>query len=239
MPKSRSHPSVNLTSNTPPRNSLIPTHSHRHAAPSAPWPWVDIDDGVDPMQLQTELQPVPVYCDHGTCGGFCWKEYPRSQFPNWTDKQVKKSKIWDAMYYYNIKNCVIYHVDVNDKGLFTNADSLTTFNDDMEGTWRMFMEPRSPEGLRARALFIENLSGPVLQMLGAKYNIEPFFFSSSLNWIPSRYQEGIRPGEGDHITITMTFLRSLSERSTTQTSSLSEHTGPQNLTLPYILTLLK
>lgn len=53
------------------------------------------------------------------------------------------------------------------------------------------------------------MSGPVLQMLGAtcvalycppasltvstqrrsnRYNVEPFFFSSSINWIPSRYQ---------------------------------------------------
>ncbi|KAF8892908.1 hypothetical protein BD779DRAFT_1130654 [Infundibulicybe gibba] len=52
------------------------------------------------------------------------------------------------------------------------------------------------------------MSGPVLQMLGARYNIEPFFFSSSLGWIPSRYQEDVQAGIGDHITITMTFLRS-------------------------------
>lgn len=44
-------------------------------------------------------------------------------------------------------------------------------------------------------------------MLGAHYNIEPFFFSSSLNWIPSRYQEELRPTKGDHITIILTFLR--------------------------------
>ncbi|KAJ3552828.1 hypothetical protein NP233_g12785 [Leucocoprinus birnbaumii] len=46
-------------------------------------------------------------------------------------------------------------------------------------------------------------------MLGAKYNIEPFFWSSSLNWIPSRYQEDPQPGRGDHITICLTFLRSM------------------------------
>ncbi|KAF9467131.1 hypothetical protein BDZ94DRAFT_1249633 [Collybia nuda] len=55
------------------------------------------------------------------------------------------------------------------------------------------------------------MSGPVLQMLGARYNIEPFFFSSSLNWIPSRYEEEVRPKEGDHITITLTFLKSLED----------------------------
>ena len=60
-----------------------------------------------------------------------------------------------------------------------------------------------------------------------RYNIEPFFFSSSLNLIPSRFQEEVKPGEGDReflrnfclllpiltqskdITITLTFLRSV------------------------------
>ncbi len=72
--------------------------------------------------------------------------------------------------------------------------------------------PRNP---RVRALFVENMSGPVLQMLGTmcaqfpsiqmfeftgayvSYNIEPFFFSSSLSWIPSRFQEEVQPGRGD------------------------------------------
>ncbi|KAF6751701.1 hypothetical protein DFP72DRAFT_473080 [Ephemerocybe angulata] len=53
------------------------------------------------------------------------------------------------------------------------------------------------------------MSGPVLQMLGAKYNIEPFYFSSSLNWIPSRFQSAVKDGFGDHMTITLTFLRSM------------------------------
>jgi hypothetical protein len=67
-----------------------------------------------------------------------------------------------------------------------------------------------------RALFVENMSGPVLCMIGAKYalsslkgrmaegtlyryNIEPFFFSSSLNWIPSRFQSDVREGTGDRM----------------------------------------
>ncbi len=96
---------------------------------------------------------------------------------------------------------------------------------------------------RVRALFVENMSGPVLQMLGTtyaqfpsiqlfeftvayfSYNIEPFFFSSSLSWIPSRFQEDVQPGRGDRelisslcrstlaqplrtdVTITLTFLK--------------------------------
>ena len=30
-----------------------------------------------------------------------------------------------------------------------------------------------------------------------RYNIEPFFWSSSLSWIPSRFQEEIQSGIGD------------------------------------------
>jgi len=37
--------------------------------------------------------------------------------------------------------------------------------------------------------------------------VEPFFFSSSINWIPSRYQEHPLPKIGDHITVTLTFIR--------------------------------
>lgn len=64
-----------------------------------------------------------------------------------------------------------------------------------------------------RALFVENMTKDVMQMLGTKYvhrsievtqsqtlyryNIEPFFFSSSTNWIPSRYQESMVPKESD------------------------------------------
>lgn len=58
-----------------------------------------------------------------------------------------------------------------------------------------------------------------------RYNIEPFFFSSSFNWIPARYQESV--GEGDRefperlntedfnpisvpdITLTLTFIRAM------------------------------
>ncbi|KAF8991947.1 hypothetical protein BDQ17DRAFT_1370148 [Cyathus striatus] len=169
-------------------DSLIPNPSHRHAAPSAPWPWMDIDDAVDQTQLITELPPIPEDCDHNACGGR-------------TEEQDL-----DAIYKYNTaKDCIIHHVDVNSKGLFENGILLDS--------WKRFMEGQSLKDVRIRALFVENLSGP------------PFFFSSSLNWIPSRYQEDVRPGVGDHITITMTFLRSLSKYYTVESSSISENTA--------------
>ncbi|KAF8997735.1 hypothetical protein BDQ17DRAFT_1544282 [Cyathus striatus] len=204
-------------------DSNIPNPSHRHGAPSAPWPWMDIDDTVDSEQLKTKLPPVPDYCDHLTCDGDCWKKYPKSRFPNWTDKQVKKSGIEQAINDYDkTKPCVIHHVDVNDEGLFANPGSLETKNHDAGGTWKTVMERKLPSNLRVRALFIENLSGPVLRILGAKYNIEPFFFSSSLNWIPSRYQEDVKPGECDHITISVTFLRSIVSENQTKIAESSK-----------------
>jgi len=76
-------------------------------------------------------------------------------------------------------------------------------------TWDL----QRPEGIRVRSLFVDNLTPSVLRMLGTKYgvsfaclltlmaisryNIEPFFFTSSANWIPSRYKEAPIHGQGD------------------------------------------
>ncbi|RDB19710.1 hypothetical protein Hypma_013163 [Hypsizygus marmoreus] len=203
----------------------IPAPSHRHAAPSAPWPWIDIHDGIDAEQLASEAPPIPRPCDHKECT--CWIGYPQSRFPNWTEAQVERSRIADAIKNYN-KNvaCVIYHVDVDTQGFFTDAGKIEAPEHDKETTWKIVVDNQRPDNLRVRALFLENLSGPVLQMLGAKFNIEPFFFSSSLSWIPSRYQEEIQPGKGDHITISLTFLKSLEgQYSTTRGNNGSIHTS--------------
>ncbi|KAH6910723.1 hypothetical protein BKA70DRAFT_1271341 [Coprinopsis sp. MPI-PUGE-AT-0042] len=194
----------------------IPPPSHRHAAPSAPWPWVDIQDGVDKEQLASEKPPIPQQCLHDNSCNSCWKGYPQSLFPNWTKAQVVKSRIYEAIHNKDEKPCKIYYVDVSTEGRFTDADHFEV-NPDEERSWKFILgqqqtdqSPPISENRRVRALFVENISGPVLQMLGTKYNIEPFFFSSSLNWIPSRFQEEAISKVGDHITITMTFLRSMS-----------------------------
>lgn len=122
---------------------------------------------------------------------------------------MKKARIYDAIHHYSRhQDCIIYHVDVDHKGFFTDAGKFTAVNGREVETWDAIVHETRPDNLRVRCLFLENLSGPVLQMLGAKYNIEPFFWSSSLSWIPSRFQEEIFPKEGDHITVTLTFLRS-------------------------------
>jgi len=58
-----------------------------------------------------------------------------------------------------------------------------------------------------------------------RYNVEPFFWSSSLGWIPSRFQESVVPGDGDRqyrmlcpkaplisctdITVVLKFIRTM------------------------------
>ncbi|KAF8902609.1 hypothetical protein CPB84DRAFT_1678779 [Gymnopilus junonius] len=194
----------------------VPHPSHRHAAPSAPWPWVDLEDEVDKAQLECPSPPIPPPCDHKNCGG-CWKGYPQSRFPNWTKRQVIKSKIYSAIRDYSReKDCICHRVDVDSNGFFTNPGPIIASHGEENQVWNELIHEERPEGTRVRALFLQDVSGPVLQMLGAKYNIEPFFWSSSLNWIPSRFQEEIQPGVGDHITITLTFLRSMSNHDAVQ-----------------------
>ncbi|KIY69198.1 hypothetical protein CYLTODRAFT_420913 [Cylindrobasidium torrendii FP15055 ss-10] len=189
----------------------LPPPAYRHSAPSAPWPWVDLADDVETDNSKSP-QPIPDKCDHQSCNGACWKEYPRSRFPNWLPAQVKRSRIQDAIENYDVKERSTMNVlDISDRGIFKAGDKIIVPEEEKDKFWNTLIDTKSnlqrPAGTRVRAIFVENMSGPVLQMLGAKFNIEPFFFSSSLSWIPSRFQEEVRPGIGDHITVTFVFLR--------------------------------
>ncbi|PPQ75298.1 hypothetical protein CVT24_007521 [Panaeolus cyanescens] len=203
--------------------------SHRHAAPSAPWPWVDIEDIIDIDELSGEKSSIPKPCDHMMCDR-CWQRYPKSLFPNWTPRQVEKSLIDGASKV--ISNSVLYYVDVDSHGFFHSRSSLVSTKEaNLDEVWYEIRKDRPKlidddthqlvrhEDMRVRAIFIQDMSGPVMQMLGTRYNIEPFFFSSSLNWIPSRYEEEVQPGVGDHITISLTFIRSLPKGLATNLSS--------------------
>ncbi|KAK1231177.1 hypothetical protein PQX77_005703 [Marasmius sp. AFHP31] len=119
-------------------------------------------------------------------------------------------------------------MDMRDTGRFIDGETFLNGDDETHDEfWRRLVSIKRPEGTRLRALFVKNMSGPTLQMLGAKYNIEPFFFSSSLSWIPTRFQEEVRPGKGDRrlhsifrdaieihgtcadITVILTFLQAV------------------------------
>lgn len=136
-------------------SNRIGAPSHRHAAPSAPWPWVDIqDDGecpkkiavlsflsptlrhaVDHKQLETSEPSVPSPCDHQGCDN-CWKDYPQSLFPNWTPAQIKKSKIGIAIQDYpRDVPCVIHHVDVDDNGHFRDSNKHVTTESTIKESW--------------------------------------------------------------------------------------------------------
>ncbi|KAF8587585.1 hypothetical protein K439DRAFT_1337830 [Ramaria rubella] len=196
------------TQEVPPR---IPAPSHRHASPSGPWPWQDLDYETRHGSPQVSLVQEPLRCSHekGECDGGkypCWAGYPQSLFANWTPGQVMRSRIKEICAQSTM--CTIYHVDVGDDGHFWDAERHSISDED-KGQHMSLMNKERPEGTRVRVLFLENLSVPVMGILGTKYKIEPFYFSSSLNWIPSRYQEEMRQDEGDHITITLPFLRAV------------------------------
>jgi len=172
----------------------------RHAAPSAPWPWIDIDDHVE---LYSEAKE-PWTCPHppGYCVD-CWKLYPQSLFPNWTKEQVDRSGMKTRAI--STGNCIMHRIDVKDNGDFSDPGYRVVQQN--EEFWQVLQRNRRGKDVRLRALFVENLTEPVLQMLGTWYNVEPFFWTSSINWIPSRYQENICLREGDHITVTLSFPR--------------------------------
>lgn len=208
----------------------LPNPSHRHAAPSAPWPWIDIHDELDHAQLETMSPPVPDPCTHTSCEN-CWTGYPQSQFPNWTPGQVLRSKIEGVIRNYDRDiPCRIYRVDVTSGGHFTDVDTLEIRAENIGDMWAEIKETQKLVNNRVRALFLENLSGPVLQMLGTRYNIEPFFWSSSINWIPSRFQENSQVGKGDHVTITLQFLKAM-ERIKDNTGMANEDEPDDHSTL--------
>lgn len=217
---------------------------------------------MDPVQLASELPPVPPLCDHASCGG-CWKGYPQSRFPNWTEAQVSRSKIANAIANYgrSADPCVIYRADVLANGIFKNVPSVVATDKDLDGTWntvirtivrplhrtvefhvvcdiaawtwtsvskflcldywscylwssdrkifelercssRIYLDPSfkclEQGGMLSRSNIWSKFNFQVI-CIGTfdSYNIEPFYFSSSLNWIPSRFQEDIQDGKGD------------------------------------------
>ena len=150
---------------------------------------------LDPMQLECVEPPIPP-CNHspGRCNR-CWMGYPRSHFPQWTKPQIRKAKIYDAISNSpGNKHCICYRVDVNMQGFFTYAREMTHEYGNEDSIWdgliheqvslsHLFLYERSirlqrPQDTRLRALFLQDLSGPVLQMLGTKYPYSYTFLPS-------------------------------------------------------------
>ncbi|KAG2076944.1 hypothetical protein BDR04DRAFT_1148648 [Suillus decipiens] len=194
--------------------SSIPVPVYRHAAPSGPWPWVDFK-----TDLSSFEQPFRK-------GEHEWRRYPQERFVNWSPIPVARSKILTQCAHTGVKPCVIYSIDVTGDGQFKKRGQglyRVEVSEEKENEfWSQLEEEESivRKNVRVRALFVDNLSESVLKILGTKYNIEPFFFSSSTNWIPSRYQEGVRHGVGDHITVILPFIQTIEKKN--RTSNLSD-----------------
>ncbi|KAF8553795.1 hypothetical protein OG21DRAFT_1463498 [Imleria badia] len=172
----------------------VPAPIYRHAAPSAPWPWMDFDTDA------SEVHPFPP----GELGQDPeWSHYPQSLFRNWTHDQVERCGI---LKFAPNEPCSVYKVDVFKDGSFDKNDEDRTVEVQNPRAYWERLETCPPSDIRVRALFVENMTVPVLQILGTKYNVEPFFFASSANWIPSRYEEDPKPDE-DHITVVLPFIR--------------------------------
>ncbi|KAG2357380.1 hypothetical protein BDR07DRAFT_1463573 [Suillus spraguei] len=199
------------SANTPLRPPTVPAPPYRHAAPSGPWPWMDFD--VDSTTSTTVIEPS-------------WRGYPQSQFGNWTPDQVRRSKMLEKCLVN--KTSTVYWMDVRDDGIFARSnmggkgDTMVVGPGQEDGFWDMLITGRPPN-IRIRSIFVDDLTSPVLRMLGTRYNIEPFFFTSSINWIPSRYQEASTHKKGDHITITLPFVRTLHGSRTAPTSPPLSH----------------
>ncbi|KAJ8582390.1 hypothetical protein M405DRAFT_846472 [Rhizopogon salebrosus TDB-379] len=192
------------------RPQKTPAPIYRHAAPSGPWPWMDLESDI--MALDTESITLDRQSMEGNSP---WRGYPQSLFGNWVGERVKRCKMVENCSKDSREKCRIYYVDVLKDGKFKPATEdngpLDVDERALGQLWDTKLQTK-PTGLRLRVLLIDNMKHPVLQMLGTRnrYNIEPFFFTSSLNWIPSRYQEEVVSKKGDHITVTLLFVRTVS-----------------------------
>ncbi|KAJ8580628.1 hypothetical protein M405DRAFT_33742 [Rhizopogon salebrosus TDB-379] len=222
--------STSSQSSSPTDSNILPRY--RHAAPSGPWPWMDFSN----IDVSTETNDIPrsVYSEESQ--DMTWLGYPQEAFKNWTPNQVNRSQMFTKC---SENQSTIYWMDVlHGKGEFSlsnvgRSHISTVAAADQQRFWGILRGTR-PENVRVRSLFVDDLTSPVLRMLGTKYNIEPFFFTSSINFIPSRYQEALNHGQ-DHITITLPFVRTVLGGSESQFRASSscpfptyDHTSPQS-----------
>ncbi|KAG1727015.1 hypothetical protein EDB19DRAFT_1751139 [Suillus lakei] len=194
-----------------------PAPIYRHAAPSGPWPWMDLESDII---LETGPVPPP----RQPMEQWKWRGYPQNLFGNWVADRIARSKMVENCSKEPREKCKIYYVDVLESGDFKPAKDTDPPIEVNESALSQLWDQLQiePTGLRLRVLLVDNMKHPVLQMLGTRYNIEPFFFTSSLNWIPSRYQEEVIKKKGDHITVTLLFVRTI-PWDKTAASSHSKH----------------
>ncbi|GJJ08746.1 hypothetical protein Clacol_002965 [Clathrus columnatus] len=106
---------------------------HRHASPSAPWPWIDLEDEIDP-HAHAAIPRERHVCHHDIrkCVG-CWEGYPQSLYPNWTWRQVDKSGITKILV--PSSSCWIHYIDIDHDAHFATPIRYVC-DDHNETTWK-------------------------------------------------------------------------------------------------------
>ncbi|KAL0950708.1 hypothetical protein HGRIS_007484 [Hohenbuehelia grisea] len=176
------------------------SHSRHHACPSGRWPVPDYDSDqtlvASPPPPSEPRRPFAEGVE-GHSGGE-WASYPQSMFFSWTRDEMNKRGV---RFGENRSSpaCELYLMDVIANQILAPVH-LTCSDDAL--VWKAL----KPHGSLARVIYVQNLNEPVMQMLGARFKVDPYFFVSSANWTTWRSQEKISLQE-DRITITLKFPR--------------------------------
>lgn len=191
------------------RAEHIPVALHRFAAPSGPWPW---SSGPSSTTSIPSLSTARKITPNGQLPSMLedWLGYPQSYFPNWTAEVTSRSGIQVLLNREPSKETAVFTLDVLHTGNFVMRPSLR--ESEVLNIWnelsspvrsggrcsaRLISNSQRRDGITVRCIFVGDLCGSLLQMLGARYGIEPFVFSSAINGIPSRYQEDNDEDGGD------------------------------------------
>ncbi|KAN0078005.1 hypothetical protein V8E55_010062 [Tylopilus felleus] len=205
-------PNLNISSAPPstsrhrlPRDASMfpaPLKVRLYATPSIPWHFMYPDmDTISPHLPCSRI--IPGVMED-------WKFYPQNLFPDdWTPDRVEKSGLLPA--YDHTELCTVHELDMSVDGENKQYSTTHTNGDEelMSTCWSWLQAPRPA---CVRAIFVENMTSQVMQMLGTRYEVEPSFFLSSVNSIPSNYQDDPKLPEGDHITIILPFIRTMKTR---------------------------
>jgi len=103
---------------------------YRHAAPSGPWPWIDLRN-IDDSTVTNDVEIDP-----------SWPGYPQNLFGNWTPGQVRRSQMLTKCS--KNQSSTIYWMDVLSRGKFVTSNiagghisTVTTSDQDQENFWDM------------------------------------------------------------------------------------------------------
>ncbi|KZV83555.1 hypothetical protein EXIGLDRAFT_842848 [Exidia glandulosa HHB12029] len=195
--------------------------------PSGPWPWTSFSgvrtprenaDDIPSRKTTRGIRPSTT-ADTDQSSDHEWRYYPASHFPNWTDGILRRSGLLEILEKDDVSQTNVRTIDLLASGHFRTGPTFSGMQ--LQELWQFLLEDPSPE-IRVTCYFVEDLSGPIMQMLGVTYDCEPFYFAAAQNDIATRYQEDIVLGKQDHITITLPFLRAIDSSIYNQSADLKD-----------------